>query len=387
MNNGRWDDDDMEPLAPLPPHERGWRHPSEMGEQAWRQSEPPIAIGRGLAAATGVFGGLLGLALLMTMLPTHPGRTASAAVRSSISLLPPDSGSAAGEALVEPGESDPDTTQTDSESTIAGSAVDPRIEALRNTMPTYQLRNGSDVAVAVVVTSSAGRLVLTTADAVRSDLTVELATGGGTTTVSVLFVDQRSGLALLEPSAARAAHSTNPFRVASSLDPGDVLTFFGDHSVALTVGDDGSLSDVWELDPSIHDGSPVVNQRGELVALCSFHDGIHHLIGLDSLGAIEQALTAYRANQQVWLGVSVTDDGSGAVRVGAIDPTGPAASAGLLVGDVIRSVDGATVRELGDLTALLALHDPDDQVVVVVRGVDGSERRLVVTLAAPHSSI
>lgn len=375
----------MEPLAPLPPHERGWRHPSEIGDQAWRQSEPPIAIGRGLAAATGVFGGLLALALLMTLLPTHPGREAAATVRSSIGFLTPDT-SAASDGFAEPADTSTPTTLSPTDTDLLA-PLDPRIEALRNTMPTYQLRGGPDTAVAVVVTSSAGRLVLTTAAAVRSDLTVELATSSGDTVVaSVLFVDQRSGLALLEPSAARVARSASPFRVAASVAPGDVLTFFGDRSVALEVNDDGTVSNRWELDRSLHDGSPVVNQRGELVALCSFHDGAHHLIGLASLGAIEQALAAYRASSQVWLGVSVTDDES-TVRVEAVDGAGPAATAGVVVGDAIVAFDGASVHEVGDLMALLCLHEPLDQIVLTLRSTDGRERQVTVVLASPHSSI
>ena len=66
------------PDAPLPRHERAWRHPSEIGEATWRSSEPPLAVGRGLLVTTGAIGALLALAVLWAMLPTGAGGGANA---------------------------------------------------------------------------------------------------------------------------------------------------------------------------------------------------------------------------------------------------------------------------------------------------------------------
>ena len=57
------------PVAPLPKHERQWRHPSEIGQQAWVMSEPPIALGRGLLVTTGAIGCAIGLAILWMLFP------------------------------------------------------------------------------------------------------------------------------------------------------------------------------------------------------------------------------------------------------------------------------------------------------------------------------
>lgn len=82
------------PGAPVPRHERVWRHPSEMGESMWQRSEPPLSIGRGLLVTSGAIGGLLALAVLWAMLPTNPGAGANGAtsgiaptVRASTSAL------------------------------------------------------------------------------------------------------------------------------------------------------------------------------------------------------------------------------------------------------------------------------------------------------------
>src|SRR5215216_79232 len=68
--------DPVDPLgtAPLPPHERTWRHPSELGAAQWIATEPPIVIGRGLTAVTGAIGLILATGLLWAMLPSAGGR-------------------------------------------------------------------------------------------------------------------------------------------------------------------------------------------------------------------------------------------------------------------------------------------------------------------------
>ena len=86
MEPGEREDDEQYPPAPLPQHEREWRHPSEIGQAAWVRNEPPLAIGRGLLVTTGVIGGLIGLAVLWTMLPatSDGGVTALSTVVSRV---------------------------------------------------------------------------------------------------------------------------------------------------------------------------------------------------------------------------------------------------------------------------------------------------------------
>ncbi|MEZ5251091.1 MAG: hypothetical protein R2713_18285 [Ilumatobacteraceae bacterium] len=89
-----WDDESYPP-APLPPHERAWRHPSELAHSEWVRSEPPVAVGRGLLVTTGAIGSALGVAVLYLMLPTGAGGpTASPTVTSSIAALRPPASTA-----------------------------------------------------------------------------------------------------------------------------------------------------------------------------------------------------------------------------------------------------------------------------------------------------
>ena len=68
--------------GPLPPHERPWRHPSELGPPA---HEPTTTGGRVLIATTATLGLLLVGLLVLTM---TPGRSASPdAASSTVSAL------------------------------------------------------------------------------------------------------------------------------------------------------------------------------------------------------------------------------------------------------------------------------------------------------------
>ena len=76
------------PAAPLPAHERRWRHPSELGHAEWVQSEKAVGLGRGLVVTSGAIGCILGLAVVWLMVPgagTPPTADPSVA-RSDVAL-------------------------------------------------------------------------------------------------------------------------------------------------------------------------------------------------------------------------------------------------------------------------------------------------------------
>ena len=67
--------------------------------------------------------------------------------------------------------------------------------------------------------------------------------------------------------------------------------------------------------------------------------------------------------------------------VGSVTAGGPAASAGMRVGDVIVSVDGTATPTTAALSTLLAELKPGQKVPVVVRHQSGTKATLQVTLA------
>jgi S1-C subfamily serine protease len=169
--------------------------------------------------------------------------------------------------------------------------------------------------------------------------------------------------------------------------PGDQLTFFGDVQLTITVGDDNSIDGSWADDSSIREGTPVVNQRGELVALCSHADGVARLVQLANLDELQQAIAAYTGTAKVWLGIALNDAPSGELSISAVEPAGPAASAGVTSGDVIVTIDGAAIANRQALTTALAIHVPGDVVQLGILRSDGTSLTLAITLADPKTTL
>jgi S1-C subfamily serine protease len=254
-------------------------------------------------------------------------------------------------------------------------------------VPTLQVHHKTTLQrVAIAVAVNGGSLVITTAHAVETDKTVDLLLpSGDLEEAKVLLVDQRSGLAVLEPSTADHVAS---FSVATGIQPGDVLTFDTGSgtkpTVTATQGTDGSVSVEWStLD--VPEGTPIVNQRGELVGLCSGKGDSAAMVSLSSLEELQHALAA-PSSSKAWLGVTVTDATTGAPTVGAVDLKGPAAVAGVVAGDVITAVDGAPLGTPAALAQALQRHAPGDTVTLTVQHADGTKAELSVTLAAAPST-
>lgn len=399
MDRSEGNDDELYPSAPVPPHERGWRHPSEMGAQAWATSEPPLTIGRGLTATTGFIGGALALAVLWTMMPTHAGRRAVVSVRSTLANVTATTTVSSSSALVvtlpsTTVPSSPSSTGAVPSTAPSSAPASTAPEAPTSTpqptgpLPTYALASGATTPqVAVAVAVGNGGLVITTAAAVRKDNTVELRLpDGGIETASVLLVDQRAGFAVL---AHDAVADMAAFTVASSVEPGDELSFYGAGDMTVVVQDDGSIQTA-STDPSapmrdLPEGTPVVNQRGELVALCSHLDGEPTLVSLEHLDPLRRALSEPALDNHVWMGV-VLDTSEGSLAITALAPDGPAMTAGVQQGDLITAIDGVDVMDISAIGAALQPHEPGDVVHVAVRRGE-VEMAFDVTLATAHSAL
>jgi putative serine protease PepD len=80
-----------------------------------------------------------------------------------------------------------------------------------------------------------------------------------------------------------------------------------------------------------------------------------------------------------YLGVRVGETGNG-VYIGTVYPGGPAARAGLKVGDVIQSVDGKATTTSDDLGSVLAAYKPGQTVTLKVVHQSGSTDLVKITL-------
>jgi S1-C subfamily serine protease len=84
-------------------------------------------------------------------------------------------------------------------------------------------------------------------------------------------------------------------------------------------------------------------------------------------------------SNRAYLGVEISDTGNG-VYVSQVTAGGPAAQAGLVVGDVITAVDSTPTPTSDDLGALLASKQPGQMVTVKVTHQDGTSGTVNVTL-------
>lgn len=356
------------PPAPLPAHERTWRHPSELGKAVWVHSEPPLTIGRGLLVTTGAIGGLLSLAVVWAMLPSA-GRGGQAGLTvldsTAIELHGP--------------------VTTVRPSTLVATSVDVRVPTTLRANPTKVPQTSEDnttttspsdepiptevtqtsqlVQDAPVAVGIGDSLIVTTARAVQGHSVITLHDADGQPhEATVLMVDRDRGLAFL---SADAAAMTKSYGVGPTASPGDLVTVVGATPTSANVGVDenGQLTlDAWG--ESTAEGAPVVNADGLLVGICTNGAEGPELVSVANIGAMLPPTKPARV--AAWLGVKVITDDQGALVVNQVDPDGPAAAVGIQVGDVITAVNGETVANRDGLKAAIAAHVPDDVVTLTV---------------------
>lgn len=387
----RSDDDQEYPPGPIPPHERVWRHPSEVGNETWVRTEPPLTIGRGLLTTTAVIGGLLAVVVVWALLPAggEPGVTALSTVVSGGTDRPFDG------ITRDTGRDAPTSTAVATTLAAVATTPPPATPAPPTTpapTPGSVLTPPSALTVEAGTTGSGGMavavgdgtLLVTTAAAVGDDVVVVLASGESRTEATVVLVDARTGIALLAPHDGRVEGSV---RLADGAHDGDEVTVHGGvaRSTLLRLADGAAVLDGWDAE-SLVEGAPVVDDKGDLVGLCSRSKGNAAVLLLSGgVGGLRAAIDALLGGQ-AWLGIHLNDDPSGAVTVGAVDPKGPAAAAGLRPGDAIVAVDGTSVDGPAVLVTAIAGRAPGDQVLLTVRRGD-TQMEIAVVLTARVPSL
>jgi putative serine protease PepD len=141
-----------------------------------------------------------------------------------------------------------------------------------------------------------------------------------------------------------------------------------------------SLSGLIQTDAAINPGNsggPLVDAQGRVVgmntAVAGNAQNIGFAIPIDSAKPIVDALRAHPSTagstpstSRPLLGVSVTDDQSGAgALVQNVVSGSPADGAGIQSGDVVTSIDGQSISSAADLIAITQSHKPGDQLTIV----------------------
>ncbi|HEX6658935.1 MAG TPA: hypothetical protein VF065_12675 [Ilumatobacter sp.] len=227
---------------PLPPHERTWRHPSEVAaaeRHAIRHTEVQRST-RGFAIATGSIG-LVTVGILMIVV-TPPAQDAPVAVSATTS----------------PFTSSPFTSSALTASSVTSSRATPREASGRTATPVA----ARSVAQALATPIGDGRLALMTApgSTIRrgSELDVQLTNGPVVTAV----VDATAaGIVVVSIASGADGHEI----AATQPDPEEIVTVLAQPPVTI------AFAALTTLDAE--EGTPVLDGDGELIGLCSQRHG------------------------------------------------------------------------------------------------------------------
>lgn len=219
------------PPAPLPPHERTWRHPSELGDASRHQPTAPVSIdsvGRGVAAFSMSFGLMIVIGLVLLARPTSGGSATSDVIR------------------------------------LSGADIE---------LASLTSANSGDTPMAVMV--ERGPLLVTTRAAVGDDDQIRVRlTDGSTHVVDVVHIDDASSIAVLALPADEAVPTASLPNVPITRGQEVVVIAERIHRLSvMSIADDRRAvigTSKVSFDPdSVTEGAPVIDRSGRLVGLCT----------------------------------------------------------------------------------------------------------------------
>lgn len=376
MPNDGGDDEPAEFGPLLPPDDRLWRHPSEVGGAA--ASGPPpephtesrrfpwtVSLVSAVAGATAA----VGVVLIVSGLTTSSGvdETPDPAPAEVVGTLPA-------------------AFRTGGVAEIAD-ALSPAIAAI-------EVADGS-TATGVVFRDDG--LLLTTAHGLagREQVTVTLS-GGEDLPGQVLGTDAWTDLAVVQ--VEQDGLTSIPLGSSDGVAVGDPAMAMaapvrGGNAPTVTVGVVSALGERLDPEgaPALHGlirtdagigpeatGGALLNPTGALVGIITTSGaeevvGVGYAVPVDIAREIAGQLAADGHARHVWLGIEggdLTAEGAdqlgvpGGVEVARVAEDSPAAAAGLASGDVIVGVAGAEVASMSELVVQLRDQNPGDEVAV-----------------------
>jgi S1-C subfamily serine protease len=384
FDEGREEQPDMGPL--LPPDDRLWRHPSEMG-----RAQPPPQAGPPTASGSGDDGSGRRFPWALSLVSALAGATAALGVVLIAGGL---SGSDLERPAAEP-------VGSQSPSTIPASVRPGGIAQIADAFgPALARIELPDDATASGVLFRDDGLLLTTAHGL-GDLEVVpvVLADGERLDGAVLGTDQWTDLAVV-----RITHEGDAAIVGSSAEVvvGDAALVMAaplgaSTAPTVTVGVVSALEEAMasgartlrgliRADAGIApeaSGGALLDEEGNLVGIVTVppdHEpaGVGYAVPVDLARQVADDLVEHGRARHVWLGIEGADPEGGQAGTGVVvdevAPDGPAEEAGLHPTDVIVAVADEPVGSMADLVAELRRHEPGDEVEVeYLRGEPGAE--------------
>jgi putative serine protease PepD len=243
---------------------------------------------------------------------------------------------------------------------------------------------------------------------------VKFGTDGRTISGEVKGVDPSSDLAVVHIDASTIPGNVTPLQFADSrgVSVGDVAIAIGnpfglDRTVTegivsslgrtLRAPNGFQIDDVIQTDAAINPGNsggPLLDDGGKVIGVnsqiatngvTSGNVGIGFAVPSNTVRQVVPGLKQGKTVSHAWLGVQIDTTGAtnpsattGAV-IGSVETGGPAESAGLQAGDVVKRVDGQAIQDATDLSSSINTKAPGDKVKLSVER-NGQTEDLDVTL-------
>ena len=254
---------------------------------------------------------------------------------------------------------------------------------------------GGDASGTGFVIDRDGRIV-TAAHVVDGASSVTVTFKDGTTrSARVLGSDDATDIAVIDVDTAGL--SLHPLRLGDSgaLRVGEAVAAIGDpfgyqrsFSTGVVSGLDRTIdapngftvAHAVQTDTAVNPGNsggPLLAAGGTVVGIvdqiatggsAEQSSGVGFAVPSDLVAAELDDLVAGRTVSHAYIGVTTTDDAAGAA-LESIASGGPAAAAGLRVGDVVDRIDGRAIRGSSDVVAAIADHRAGDRIkVTLARG-------------------
>jgi putative serine protease PepD len=394
--------------VPLPPEDRLWRHPSELGHAAPAHPATVVVQRRAHSWLVGLLSFGLGAAATLALLAAvgtfdaEPPATAVERVQIEVAKNPNASDLAVAEAVL------PAVVRIRGEGvtgTRSGTGVVFRTDGY--VLTTADAIDGAD---AVTVWSHDGRPAPATVVGVdpSTDLAVVKVDPStyGVTELPAATIGRANALQLGERTVAVVPDETRPGRPTVSVGLVSGLDMRVDGTDGTVLHD--MIQSSVRLTPEVT-GAPLIDSSGAVVGLITCRDQpagekarpstaddntlrVRYATPIDYAKAVADELILTGRVAHVWLGVEGTDpteeeidrEGRGSAVVTKVATSSPAAAAGLRPQDRILAVDGVPVTSMSELVVTLRAHRPGDTVGITFRR--GTEEQTTLVSLGERSS-
>jgi S1-C subfamily serine protease len=165
---------------------------------------------------------------------------------------------------------------------------------------------------------------------------------------------------------------------------------------------DKYVTNLLQIDAAVNfgnSGGPLFNRKGEVIGIViarldpTLGDGISFAVTSNMIKKVDNIISFSSLEEfkydYPWLGVGTNDLGpayivenKNKITQGAevMSVTGPAATAGVMVGDIITAIDGQPLRDSGELSSWVAEYGASGKVITLTLTRSGVEKTITATL-------